>query len=112
MRYDVAKVTETLDKPQISDLDVEYRFHPAHRRIIRRGPVSCNRFLVAILLHSLLRLCHDDTCCYTSRPESKSPSRRHAGKGSQRWKSWRTCSTRDSSNIRSCASTPPSSMKT
>src|SRR5271163_280475 len=112
MRYDVAKVTETLDKPQISDLNVEHRFHPAHHGQISRGPAFSNQFPVAILLHSLLRLCHEDTCCYTSRPESKSPSRRHAGKGSQRWKSWRTFSTRDSSNIRSCASTPPSSMKT
>src|SRR5580658_2254988 len=80
MRYGVAKVTETLDKPQISDLDVEHRFRPAHRGIIGRGAVSSNQFTVAILLHSLLRLCHHDTCCYTSRPESKSPSRRDAGK--------------------------------
>src|SRR5271165_2053233 len=104
MRYDVAKVTETLDKPQISDLDVEHRFHTAHRGIIGRGAVSSNQFPVAFLLHSLLRLCHHDTCCYTSSPESKSPNRRHAGKGSQPWKSWRTSSTRDSSNIRSCES--------
>ena len=61
MSYDVAKAIEALDNPQIPYLDVEDWLHSAHVRESPVQSVSHDGFLVANLLHALLRVCHAET---------------------------------------------------
>jgi hypothetical protein len=59
--YDIATEVEALDSSQIPDLDIESCSLSAHHRGFSKNAVSRNRFPVANLLRSLLRMCHPET---------------------------------------------------